>query len=178
MSDKKALESSGDAGVPTYDIDPILEFPVLCSQSLSIRSYVGIWPLQMFRRVYFQNDSDISPELRAHRALNPARAKKISRYILDNPDSYILSPITIAINGSGEFVPFGGQDRLGMLHIPMASNFHIIDGRQRIGGIMMALRKRRELASDTAPVTIYLDIGLEERQQMFFDLNAFSVRPG
>ena len=70
-----------------------------------------------------------------------------------------------------------GQDRLGLLHVPMDARFIINDGQHRRAAIIEALNQRPELAHETIAVVFFLDIGLERCQQMFADLNRYAIRP-
>ncbi|MFO1521862.1 MAG: DNA sulfur modification protein DndB [Kiritimatiellia bacterium] len=132
------------------------------------------------RQVSIFDESDLPPELRAQRVLNKARVPEIANYILNNPDDYVFSALTVSINSEVEFVSLStkpGEDRLGLLKVPMDAKFIINDGQHRRAAILSALEQRPELGSETISVVFFLDIGLERSQQMFADLNRHAIRP-
>ena len=139
--------------------------------------YVAMWTLRMLRQVSIFDDDGLPPEVRAQRTINTARIPEISGYILDNPDDYVFSALTVSIDAEVQFTPIDGQDRLGMLEVPMEANFIINDGQHRRASIIQALDERPELAYETIAVVFFLDIGLERCQQMFADLNRYAIRP-
>lgn len=117
------------------------------------------------------------PELRAQRTLNRGRIPELKGYILDNPEDYIFSALTVSIDSSVDFEPFPGQSKLGILTVPIDSQFIINDGQHRRAAIDEAVRERPELQHETIAVVLFLDIGLERCQQMFADLNRHAIRP-
>ena len=102
---------------------------------------------------------------------------EIAGYILDNPDDYVFSALTVSIDSDVKFEPIAGQDKLGILKVPMEAKFIINDGQHRRAAIIEALEQRPELAHETIAVVFFLDIGLERCQQMFADLNRHAIRP-
>lgn len=120
----------------------------------------------------------IPPKLRAQRVLNKGRVPAIKRYILGNPDSYVFSSITISIDGDVEFIPVNEENyQIGYLRIPKNANFIINDGQHRIEAIKQALKENPHLAYETISMVIFVDLGLERSQQIFTDLNRYSVKP-
>jgi DNA sulfur modification protein DndB len=98
-------------------------------------------------------------------------------YILDNPNSYVFSAITVSIDSQVTFEPLIGEEKLGVLKVPMDAKFIINDGQHRRAAIMSALEQRPELAQETIAVVFFLDVKLERCQQMFADLNRHAIRP-
>lgn len=129
------------------------------------------------RQVSIFNEDELPPELRAQRILNKARIPEIAGYILDNPSDYVFSALTVSIDSDVLFEPLAGQDKLGILKVPMEAKFIINDGQHRRQAIIDALEQRPELAHETIAVVFFLDIGLERCQQMFADLNRHAIRP-
>jgi DNA sulfur modification protein DndB len=115
--------------------------------------------------------------LRAQRILNKARIPEITGYILDNPDDYVFSALTVSIDSNVTFEPIGVQDKLGVLKVPMDAKFIINDGQHRRRAIIEALKERPDLEHETIAVVFFIDIGLERCQQMFADLNRHAIRP-
>jgi DNA sulfur modification protein DndB len=159
------------------DTEPTLSFPVIRGVQARREYYVAQWTLRMLRQIAVFDEDDLPPELRAQRVLNRARIPEISDYILDNPDDYVFSALTVSIDSEVQFAPLPEQDRLGILHVPMDARFVINDGQHRRAAIIEALNQRPELASETIAVVFFLDIGLERCQQMFADLNRYAIRP-
>ncbi|MGL5019555.1 MAG: DNA sulfur modification protein DndB [Luteolibacter sp.] len=158
-------------------MEPTLTFPVIRGIQSGREYYVAMWSLRTMQRISIFDENDLPPELRAQRILNKARVPEIANYILDNPDDYVFSALTVSIDSEVEFVPLEGQDKLGMLIIPMEAKFIINDGQHRRAAIMAALDQRPDLAHETIAVVFFLDIGLDRCQQMFADLNRHAIRP-
>lgn len=159
------------------DTEPTLSFPVIRGLQARREYYVAMWSLRMMRQISIFNEDELPPELRAQRILNKGRIPEIAGYILDNPDDYVFSALTVSIDSRVDFEPLGGQDKLGTLKVPMDAKFIINDGQHRRAAIISALEQRPELAHETIAVVFFLDIGLERCQQMFADLNRHAIRP-
>ena len=158
-------------------MEPTLNFPVIRGVQARREYYVAMWSLRLMRQVSIFNEDELSPELRAQRTLNKARIPEMSGYVLDNPDDYVFSALTVSIDSNVEFVPLPGQDKLGMLKVPMEAKFIINDGQHRRQAMIEALEQRPELAHESIAVVFFLDIGLDRCQQMFADLNRHGIRP-
>ncbi|MVF23447.1 DNA sulfur modification protein DndB [Methylocaldum sp. BRCS4] len=154
-----------------------LTFPVIRGLQARREYYVAMWTLRTLRQISIFDEDELPPELRAQRVLNKARIPEISGYILDNPDDYVFSALTVSIDSEVSFEPLPGQSRLGMLKVPMEARFIINDGQHRRAAIIEALKQRPELEHETIAVVFFLDIGLERCQQMFADLNRYAIRP-
>ena len=159
------------------DTKPTLSFPVIRGVQARREYYVAMWSLRMMRQISIFNEDELPPELRAQRILNKGRIPEISGYILDNPDDYVFSALTVSIDSDVDFEPLAGQDKLGILKVPMDAKFIINDGQHRREAIKAAIEQRPELAHETIAVVFFLDIGLERCQQMFADLNRYAIRP-
>lgn len=159
------------------DTEPTLSFPVIRGVQARREYYVAMWSLRMMRQISIFNEDELPPELRAQRILNKGRIPEIAGYILDNPDDYVFSALTVSIDSKVDFEALGGQDKLGILKVPMDAKFIINDGQHRRAAIISALEQRPELAHETIAVVFFLDIGLERCQQMFADLNRHAIRP-
>jgi DNA sulfur modification protein DndB len=159
------------------ETQPTLVFPVIRGLQARREYYVAMWSLRMLRQISIFDEDELPPELRAQRILNKARIPEIADYILDNPDDYVFSALTVSIDSEVTFEPLPGQDRLGLLRVPMEARFIINDGQHRRAAIIEALDQRPELSHETIAVVFFLDIGLERCQQMFADLNRYAIRP-
>lgn len=137
-------------------------------------------PIRLLPKLFLFDEEELVPELRAQRLINKSRLPDLTRYITENPDSYVFSAITVSIDGDVRFDGLSGKSdggQVGMLHIPMAARFIINDGQHRRAAIERALREKPELGDETIAVVFFLDIGLERCQQMFADLNRYAIRP-
>ena len=159
------------------DTEPTLSFPVIRGVQARREYYVAMWSLRMMRQISIFNEDELPQELRAQRILNKGRIPEIAGYVLNNPDDYVFSALTVSIDSKVEFEPLGAQDKLGILKVPMDAKFIINDGQHRRAAIISALEQRPELAHETIAVVFFLDIGLERCQQMFADLNRHAIRP-
>lgn len=159
------------------DTQPTITFPVIRGLQARREYYVAMWTLRMLRQISIFDEDELPPELRAQRVLNKARIPEISGYILDNPADYVFSALTVSIDSDVVFEPLPGQDKLGLLKVPMEARFIINDGQHRRAAIIEALDQRPELAHETIAVVFFLDIGLDRCQQMFADLNRYAIRP-
>jgi DNA sulfur modification protein DndB len=155
-------------------------FPAIRGIQAKREYYVSMCPLRLIPRLFSFDDEDLRPELRAQRNLNKSRIPEISRYIVENNESYVFSAISASVDSEIRFEPVGtssDNSRVGVLHIPMTAKFIINDGQHRSAAIENALRERPELADETIAVVFFLDKGLERCQQMFADLNRHAIRP-
>jgi DNA sulfur modification protein DndB len=159
------------------ETQPTLTFPVIRGLQSRRQYFVAMWTLRMLRQISIFDEDELPPELRAQRTLNKARIPEICGYILDNPDDYVFSALTVSIDSDVAFEPLPGQDKLGLLRVPMDARFIINDGQHRRAAIIEALEQRPELGHETIAVVFFLDIGLERCQQMFADLNRYAIRP-
>jgi len=159
------------------ETQPSLTFPVIRGLQAHREYYVAMWTLRMLRQIAIFDEDELPPELRAQRTLNKARIPEISSYILENPDDYVFSALTVSIDSNVIFEPLPGQNKLGLLRVPMDARFIINDGQHRRAAITEALEQRPELSHETIAVVFFLDIGLERSQQMFADLNRHAIRP-
>jgi DNA sulfur modification protein DndB len=157
--------------------EPVISFPVIRGLQAGREYYVAMWTLRMLRQISIFDEDELPPELRAQRTINKSRIPEIAGYVLDNPNGYIFSALTVSIDSEVNFTAMDGQDKLGMLEVPMEARFIINDGQHRRASIIEALEQRPELAYETIAVVFFLDIGLERCQQMFADLNRYAIRP-
>jgi DNA sulfur modification protein DndB len=159
------------------ETQPTLTFPVIRGLQARREYYVAMWTLRMLRQISIFDEDELPPELRAQRNINKARIPEICGYILDNPDDYVFSALTVSIDSNVQFDALAGQDKLGLLRVPMDARFIINDGQHRRAAIIEALEQRPELGHESIAVVFFLDIGLERCQQMFADLNRHAIRP-
>ena len=137
-------------------------------------------PLRLLPKIFIFDEAELVPELRAQRILNRARVPEISRYVLQNRNSYVFSAITASIDGAVRFEAIGNEgesSRVGALRVDMNAQFIINDGQHRRAAIELALKADPSIGDETIAVVFFLDRGLDRCQQMFADLNRYAVRP-
>lgn len=157
-----------------------LSFPVIRGTQAGREYYVAMWTLRTLKQISIFDEQELPPELRAQRTLNKSRIPEIANYVLDNPKDYVFSAITASIDSQVEFEPLSGrpgENRLGILKVPMDAKFIINDGQHRRAAILSALEQKPELGSETIAVVFFLDVGRARCQQMFADLNRYAIRP-
>ncbi|MEK9505547.1 DNA sulfur modification protein DndB [Gaopeijia maritima] len=154
-------------------------FPAIRGVQAKREYFVAMCPLGLLPKLFLFDEEELAPEHRAQRRLNKARIPEMSRYVVENPESYAFSAITASVDAEVSFVPTdpSTHDSVGVLHVPMSARFVINDGQHRRAAIERALESRPELEVETIAVVFYLDRGLERCQQLFADLNRYAVRP-
>lgn len=155
-------------------------FPAIRGIQAQREYYVSMCPMRLLPRLFLFDEEELVPELRAQRQLNKNRLPELSRYITENADNYVFSAITVSLDGEVSFDQISEEtdsSRIGMLRIPMSARFIINDGQHRRAAIELALRQKPELGDESIAVVFFLDLGLERCQQMFADLNRYSIRP-
>ena len=156
-------------------------FPAIRGVQAGREYYVTMCPLRLIPRLFLFDEEELPPEMRAQRTLNKSRVPEISRYIIQNPDSYIFSALTASVNADVDFQPLDGADsageRVGALSIPMSARFVINDGQHRRAAIQQALIENPDLGDESIAIVLFLDVGLNRCQQMFADLNRHAIRP-
>lgn len=156
----------------------ILEFPAVRGVQAGREYYVSMCPLGLVPKIFVFNETGLNPEHRAQRQLNRGRIPEITRYLVENPDSYVFSAITASIDGEAGFIANGEDDQTGVLRVHMKSaNIIINDGQHRRAAIEAAIEEVPSLADETIAVVLFHDRGLQRCQQMFADLNRYGVRP-
>jgi DNA sulfur modification protein DndB len=141
--------------------------------------YLVMCPLRIVPRLFRTEDEEIQPELQAQRVLNKARIPEISRYITDNPDSYVLSSIVGSIDREVSFEPVAGRAGsagVGILKLPVSARLLIHDGLHRRAAIEAALRLKPGLGDETLSLVLYVDPGFRRSEQIFSDLKRHGAR--
>ena len=153
-------------------------FPAIRGVQAGRDYYVSMVPLEVIPRIFQFSDENLSPENRSQRVLKRSRIPEIRDYILNNPDSYVFSSLTVSVDGDIQFVAAGEKDSyLGYIEIPMNARFLINDGQHRQAAIEEAVKKNPSLKDEHISVVFFRDEGLLRSQQMFSDLNRFAIRP-
>ena len=139
--------------------------------------YVCMCPLKYVAKLFTNTDTDLNPNLRSQRVLNTKRIPAMTRYILDNPDSYIFSALTASVDGDIKYVSNSKSNTsFGDLWISADANVLINDGQHRKKAIEEALAENSDLENETIALVIFVDKGLKRSQQMFADLNRYAAK--
>jgi len=128
----------------------------------------------------FDTDPAIPPNLRSQRKIRDSRVPKITSYILDNPDNYIFSAITVSVDKQIKFEPeprIGSESDIGRILIPSSAKILVNDGQHRCAAIRSACEQDERIGSEKIAVVVFEDRGLKRSQQMFADLNKHAVKP-
>ncbi len=151
-------------------------FPAVKGIQARKEYYIAMIPLKMLPELFSEKNDTVIPEHRAQRKLNEARIPTISRYILDNRDSYVFSALAASIDGNYVFKPNAIGEDTGMLEISKKARFLINDGQHRKAAILNAINEDSSLKEETISVVLYADQGLQRSQQIFTDLNKNTVK--
>lgn len=154
----------------------VYKFPVVKGKQALKDYYIAMVPLKMIPRLFPTDDEYVLPEYRAQRRLNEARIPVISKYILDNRDTYVFSALAASIDGNFIFKSSGDNQDLGVLEVSMDAKFLINDGQHRKAAILEALKEDSSLGEETISIVFFADKGLERSQQIFTDLNKNAVK--
>lgn len=151
------------------------KFPVVKGIQANREYFIAMVPLKMLKYLFPEDKEFVIPEYRAQRKMNESRIPVITKYILDNENSYVFSALAASIDGEFKFIP-SGEAGLGMLEISLDAKFLINDGQHRKAAIEQALLKKPELGDESISIVFYKDLGLKCSQQMFTDLNKHAVK--
>jgi len=157
-------------------MDYVYKFPVVKGIQAKREYYIAMVPLKMLPRLFPLDDEYVLPEYRAQRKLNEARIPVISKYILDNRDSYVFSALAASIDGEYEFKSNDNNPDVGTLEVSMDAKFLINDGQHRKSSILEAMREDPSLGDETISIVFFADKGLARSQQIFTDLNKNAVK--
>lgn len=134
--------------------------------------YVVMFPLALVPRYFKFNDwSAMTPEQRAQRALSDKRVPEIAQYILEHEDDWVFSSLTASFDAEETFTASEVSEELGILRLPITTEFLINDGQHRRAAIEHALEHNRELGKQHISVVLFPLESLERSQQVFSDLN-------
>lgn len=156
----------------------IYKFPAVKGVQANSEYYISMVPLRIVNRIFNDNISTeyIPPEYRAQRKLNEARIPDITKYILDNRNSYVFSALSASIDGAFTFNENPEYPSTGILEVDMDSKFLINDGQHRKHALEEAIKEDPSLLNETISIVFFEDKGLKRSQQMFTDLNKHAVK--
>ena len=157
-------------------MDHNYSFPAVKGIQARKEYYIVMIPLQMLSVLFSENEATVIPEQRAQRKLNETRIPLISKYILDNRDSYVFSALAASIDGRYIFKPNPTNKKTGTLEISKETRLLINDGQHRKAAILNAISEDPSLKEETIAIVLYADQGLQRCQQIFTDLNKNAVK--
>lgn len=158
-------------------MDFVYRFPVVRGIQAKTEYYIAMVPLKMLSRLFPLDEEEfVLPEYRAQRKLNEVRIPVISKYILDNRDSYVFSALAASIDGRFAYEANEKNADTGILEVSMDAHFLINDGQHRKAAILAALKEDESLGDETISIVFYADKGLKRSQQIFTDLNKNAVK--
>ncbi|MEO8497047.1 MAG: DNA sulfur modification protein DndB, partial [Planctomycetota bacterium] len=111
--------------------------------------------------------------------LDRERSKSIADYITRNRSSYVLSAITLSVDGECQFALLDSSTSgvsAGTLTLPINAAIRIHDGQYRVRGIADAIAAEPQLADETLSVVIYQQLSQSARR--FGDIKANQRKPG
>lgn len=158
-------------------MDFVYRFPVVKGIQAETEYYIAMVPLKMLSKLFPAEEEEfVLPEYRAQRKLNESRIPVISKYILDNRDSYVFSALAASIDGNYRFESNEKNADTGILEVSMDAHFLINDGQHRKSAILAAIKEDPSLENETISIVFYADKGLLRSQQIFTDLNKNAVK--
>lgn len=157
-------------------MDYVYKFPVVRGIQAKKEYYIAMVPLKMLPRLFPSDDEYVLPEYRAQRKLNESRIPVISKYILNNRDTYVFSALAASIDGEFSFKSDSINPDVGTLEVSMDAKFLINDGQHRKSSILEAMREDPTLGDETISIVFFADKGLARSQQIFTDLNKNAVK--
>ena len=149
-----------------------ISFPAMKGNMGKRDFYVAMIKLSLIPKIFSYHDwAELPPEQRAQRVLQKSRIPEITQYILDNEEGYLFSSLTASYDGEEVFKPSVESPELGILELPLDSQFTMNDGQHRMAAIVEALKQNPILANETISVVFFPYEDLDRMQQMFSDLN-------
>lgn len=74
-------------------------FPAVKGIQAKREYFTAMVPLEIIPKIFQFSDEELPPEIKAQRVLNKARIPEIRDYIINNPDSYVFSSLTVSVDG-------------------------------------------------------------------------------
>lgn len=135
-------------------------------------------PLGLVGKLFSKEDISLPADQRSQRIINQGRVNQIAKYILDNPNSYVLPPL-VAYVRTGEIKFDANKDypKLGELKISLSADLALFDGQHRCAAIQLAVAQKPFLADETITVYLLANQGVSAAQQIFADINMNAVKP-
>jgi len=138
--------------------------------------YLAMLPIKSAAQLFKVDYFNLPPEERSQRVPDPNRVEDLANWISSNPLGYVLPALTGSIEGKLKFEPCEGNPRVGLLKVDLGAVWHLLDGQHR----KEALRRASEneaITNDAIAVTLFIDRGLEWRQDTFAKINLYAKPP-
>lgn len=154
-------------------------FPATAGIQGKTRQFGVCVPALTFLKILRLDDQG-TPLERSQRLVNMGRAKKFANYLVSRyraGKAFVMPPLlgTVACDeGVAEpvFEPMSDKSySVGMLHVDMASVIMNWDGQHRSVGLKIACEIEPELNAMSVNMILTTGLTLEERQQLFVDVN-------
>lgn len=135
-------------------------------------------PLGLVGKLFSKEDISLPADQRSQRIINQTRVNQIAKYILDNPNSYVLPPLVAYVRtGEIKFIANKDYPMLGELQISLSADLALFDGQHRCTAIQLAVAQKPFLADETITVYLLANQGVSAAQQIFADINMNAVKP-
>jgi DNA sulfur modification protein DndB len=151
-----------------------MQIPAIRGKQGTRTCYTIMLPLKVAPKLLpSRAQDDLDPEDRAQRTLSRSRRPEISGYVLEHPEGWVFPSFTVSFDAEEVFRPASSRHdpNLGILEIPLDTDFLINDGQHRWAAIEEVVQKEPSLGEQTICVVLYRAENLERSQQMFSDLN-------
>ncbi|MGL4751670.1 MAG: DNA sulfur modification protein DndB [Aeromonadaceae bacterium] len=158
----KEAEAKGD--------DWVFNVPALRGMQGGRPYYAVTMPYRVLARL-LQIQTGFAAIERAQREVNKARVSDLEDYM--SQAGYALPALTGCVEGKAEFT----GDLMGNLAIDMGAKILLADGQHRACSIVNKVEADASLAGESVIIQLYTGLTLDERQQLFSDLNSKAVKP-
>lgn len=129
-------------------------------------------PLRLVPRLFLFDEAEVPVRLRKSRSLDTVVVAEIAKYLITQPDDYILAPLVAVIGCQITFIPImEDHPEVGQLKVPLTAQLIVHDGQHRRAAIQQFLAKAPEKGSDTIPVMLFSDPQLARSPKIYADLN-------
>jgi DGQHR domain-containing protein len=130
-------------------------------------------------KIKYRDLAKLSPDPEAQRPESKRRIPEIAAYVAAN-DGYFPS-VAVTVVGDESECYYDGDERFGELIVTEAAHAYIGDGQHRWYGILEWMAKNAadaaERMDDDLLAVIYVNTSLNERRQMFADINMNAKKP-
>ncbi|PHM37581.1 DGQHR domain-containing protein [Xenorhabdus mauleonii] len=159
------------------DNEMYINLPATRGQQGGITQYALTVPMSMLKRIFIIDYADDVLE-RSQRELNLARARRITRYLVNAHDKkapYFLPTLNGNIEEIVKFEPVHELGNLGIVFVRMDTDIKVFDGQHKFRGVIDFVKKRE--TKDTITVVLTENVSLAVRQQFFSDINNNACKP-
>ena len=152
-------------------------FPAIRGTQAGQDIFVSLCPLQLVAKLFQFAEESVPESIRRTRALNEETVARLAKYLVENPQSYVLAPLFVSMDGENRFEPAQPDSELGHLHISMAARLIVNGGEHERAAIRRALAKQPSLSEEKVTVVFQPDQNLHRAPKLYAGLKMFSARP-